>query len=137
MKPLFTLVLMLALAGCGPKPVDPEQVRKARADKAQTPAADPAGTVPAAYHAFPPEVRASIYQWDLLNQKCSGRFRQRDEAACSARDALSKSLLAKGWCFGGSDDPAQLHWVLCAEDFPGGESWIAGPKDADALPPAQ
>ncbi|MEZ0244417.1 MAG: hypothetical protein ACAH11_13655 [Sphingomonas sp.] len=142
MKPLVTLALMLALAGCGPQPVDPNRVGKgkgadAAADGGNAVAVDPAGTVPAAYQNFPAEVRGSIYQWDLLNQKCSGRFHPRDEAACTARDTLSKDLLAKGWCFGGSDEPATQHWLLCAEDYPGGEGWIASPKDADTLPPAQ
>ena len=131
-KPLVALAIALAVAGCS----GAEKQRKGGKHTQEAAgnaavAADPAMpvSVPASYAEFPAEVRMPIYRWDLLNQKCNGNFRSRDESSCSARDTLGEELLAKGWCFGGADEPARMHWVLCAEDYPGGESWIAGPKE--------
>lgn len=147
MKPILALAIILALAGCSAADKQPKHGKHSEADRAAalasaaeanaTDAGDNAdlampATVPASYEQFPAAVRASIYHRDLLNQKCGGRFRTKAAGACEARDAVDKELLAKGWCFGGADDPASQHWVLCAQDYPGGEGYIASPKD-DAL----
>jgi hypothetical protein len=139
MKIVLGAILILALAGCsaeekqkrGGKHTEAERAAALAAMEARKGPADAAvpETVPASYAVFPLEVRSEIYRWDLLNQKCGGRFRK-GEAACEEADKLSQTLLAKGWCYGGSDDPANAHWVLCAQDYPGGEGWIAGPGKA-------
>jgi len=148
MKSLVSLALILALAGCSGEKREDRQRRKQYTDSTSESAkvVTQAGnsieaeenvdttTVPASYQAFPEEVRRQIYQWDLLDQKCSGRFRGRREAACEASDAIAKALLAKGWCHGGSDNPVLAHWVPCEEDYPGGAGWIA---DAAAPPKAE
>ena len=132
MKAAIPLVLILALAGCNKAPKRHAQP----AEAANTVEAAPA-SVPLAYERFPVEVRALIYQWDTLNERCGNKFRQRDEAACKGREALSAELLKKGWCFGGADDLDKQHWVLCAEDYPGGASWVAGEKAAEEPAPDQ
>jgi hypothetical protein len=138
MKPILALAVMLALAGCGGNKDQRRGARHAEPAAATTGNSTAASdtvtptSVPASYQAFPADVRMPIYRWDLLNQKCSGPFHAKTNGACEQRDALGKELLAKGWCFGGADDPEAQHWVLCAEDYPGGESWIASPK-ADPL----
>ncbi len=132
MKALLSTALILALAGCSAA----EQPRREKGERAAAQdgnASDVAPlSVPESYEVFPAEVRAEIYRWDLLNQKCSGGFRSKRDGDCDEADKLSRALLAKGWCYGGAEEPASAHWVLCAQDYPGGEGWIAGP--AEALP---
>lgn len=142
MKHLLVLTLVLALAGCEkPKGKHSEADRAAAIAAAQAANASAAAdtvaptSAPASYDVFPVEVRTDIYRWDLLNQKCGGRFRSKEAGACEEADKLTKALLAKGWCYGGAEEPASAHWVLCAQDYPGGEGWVAGPKGD--LPPAQ
>lgn len=120
MRTMLSATLILALSACSPAE------RKKRAPEPV------ATTVPASYQVYPQEVRAEIYQWDLLSQKCGGRFRSNGGAVCGEADALRETLLKKGWCFGGADDPANAHWVLCAEDYPGAASWIASPVEAQS-----
>jgi len=140
MKTLLTLTVMLALAGCSAQEEPKRGGKHSEAERAAAFAAEKEGkagkaadtvaptSVPASYEVFPAEVRTDIYRWDLLNQKCGGRFRTKGEDACEEADKLTKQLLAKGWCFGGSDEPASAHWLLCAQDYPGGEGWVASPN---------
>ncbi|MCW3849118.1 hypothetical protein OF829_17905 [Sphingomonas sp. LB-2] len=138
MRAAIALALMLALPACGGEESPAQRIKRDAAEsvaqqetKAQAAAAGMVApeSAPASYAAFPEEVRLTIYRADLLAQKCQGRFRGNRQAACAEREALAKGLLAKGWCFGGADDPASQHWLPCAEDYPGGESWIASPKE--------
>lgn len=138
MKSLFVSIMMLALTGCGQEPGHDQRSNLDRraAEANARPAAhtvDPE-TVPESYSVYPAEVRLKIYRWDLLNQKCRGHFRGNREAACEGRDKLEKELLPSGWCYGGSDSAATQHWLLCAEDYPGGEGWITGPIVNDLTP---
>ena len=138
MKPLFVSIMMFALTGCGQEPGHDQRrnLDRRAAESNVRPGAhtvDPE-TVPESYSAYPPEVRLQIYRWDLLNQKCRGHFRGSRDAACDGRHKLEQELLPKGWCYGGSDSPATRHWVLCAQDYPGGEDWIAGPIVNDLTP---
>ena len=131
MRAAAALAILLALAGCGEKKDGHRAKRLKIEGTAKADAAAPV-TAPEAYRAYPEDVRLILYRADLLEQKCSGRFRGTRlarEAWCAEHDRLRDQLLAKGWCFGGADEAALQHWLPCAEDYPGAAGWIANARD--------
>jgi hypothetical protein len=63
-----------------------------------------------------PEVRALVERETIEDEHCRGSSGDDPETmrACNRRQQLLAQIERKGWCWGGSDIGAEMHWVRCA-----------------------